>query len=500
VRFESIRKGASVERLLTATAVLAEVLRAYPWLILMSGLSISGWTGIPLSFLSALIIVAAVTILLSIALKRGLHLAEVRIATLSLGVFIILLLTRLENGGGAALWDPGWFDYAAGRIVQLVASFGFGLFLMWRGIAISREELRTDFLYRSFAVGVASFVLLMVVWVASQGVDAGRSIFGTIAPYILGYFFTALMGIGISNFLSLRRGLGGRPKATDLFARRWLLLLFGIVFGIVIVAGIIASGLSLNLVALILQPLNTVAGWLGIALLYVVGYPLGYLVEGLTWIGQLIVNWLTSLINAKPFESPEFGDFADNANKLQTGQVPAGIFTVIKWTVFVVILAVVIYFLSRAIYRYWRGNEDKGYEEINESLWSWAGFSGDLKAFLKGLTDRFRRSGAHAAPPLASTITELQFLDVRELYRGLLWEGDRAGHPKPYSQTPFEYAVNLKGTVGGEGSSLAAITDAYVKDRYGHLKTTGEEGMALVRLWLSLRAALRGAQERGAPE
>ena len=164
----------------------------------------------------------------------------------------------------------------------------------------------------------------MVVWAGAQGLDAGRRMFGALAPYILGYFFAALMGIGISNFLSLRKGLAGKPKATDLFARRWLLLLLGIVLGIVVVGAIIASGLSLNLMTLILQPLNTVAGWLAIAFLYVVGYPLGYLVEGLSWIAQLIINWLTSLVNAKPFESPEFGEFADNANKIQSGQVPKG--------------------------------------------------------------------------------------------------------------------------------------------------------------------------------
>ncbi len=412
MKFEPIRKAASVERLLTATAILAEVLRSYPWLILLSGLSISGWTGIPLSFLSALIIIAVVTIVLSVSLDRGLHLAEVRIATLSLGVLAILLLTRLENSGGVALWDLAWFDYASGKMVQLVASFGFGVFLVWRGIAISREELRTDNLYRSFAIGVASFVVLMVVWVTALGLDAGRRMFGALVPYILGYFFVALMGIGISNFLSLRKGLAGKPKATDLFARRWLLLLLGIVLGIVVVGGIIASGLSLNLVTVILEPLNTLAGWLGIAFLYVVGYPLGYLVEGLSWIVQLIVNWLTSLINAKPFEAPEFGEFADNANKLQSGQIPDGLFTIIKWAVLLAVLATVVYFLSRAIYRYWRANEDKGYEEINESLWSWAAFSGDLKAFLRSFGDRFRRAGGHAPPPLASTITEAQFLDV----------------------------------------------------------------------------------------
>jgi tetratricopeptide (TPR) repeat protein len=64
------------------------------------------------------------------------------------------------------------------------------------------------------------------------------------------------------------------------------------------------------------------------------------------------------------------------------------------------LLGLAIYFLGRAIFRYWRGNGEKGYEEINESLWSWSGFKDDLNSFLRGLTDRFRRSGARSGPPL----------------------------------------------------------------------------------------------------
>jgi len=99
LRIQALSKGFNVDRLLVATAVLTEVCRAYPWLLLLSGLSIRGWSEPPISFLSTLVVITAVTALLSISLSRGLHLAEVRIATLSVGMILILLLTRLENGG-----------------------------------------------------------------------------------------------------------------------------------------------------------------------------------------------------------------------------------------------------------------------------------------------------------------------------------------------------------------------------------------------------------------
>ena len=494
MKVQALTRHASVDRLLTVTVVLSEVLRAYPWLLLLSGIGIAGWTESPLSFLSSLVIISAVALILSVGLSRGLHVGEVRVATLSVGIILIVLLTRLENSGGYAFWDPAWITYASSKTVALMASLAFGFFLVWRGIAISRDDLRTDYLYRNFVIGIASFVLLLIIWSAAIGSGKGQSLFTTVFPYIFGYFFMSLMGMGVSNFLSLRKGLGSRPKATDLFARRWLLLLLGVVLVITLIGSLIASGVSLNLIGIVLTALNTAAGWLAIGFLYVLGYPIGYILAGVEWLGRLIIGWLMSLINAKPFQPPEFSDAADNANQIQTGQVPDTIFMIVKWVLFAALVAVIVYFLWKTIYRYWKGPQEKGYEEVHESLWNWNDFTGDLKSFLKNFADRFRRP-EHATPPLASTITEPQFLDVRELYRGLLWEGAQKGHPKYHSQTPYEYRASLENAVSGQTESIEAITDAYVRDRYGHVSASHDEGMSLVRIWLKLRSALRGNQD-----
>jgi hypothetical protein len=491
---ESIRKALNAQNLLTATAVLTEAFRAYPWLVLLSGLSIQGWTEPPVSFLSALIIIGAVAFVLGFSLSRGLQIAETRIATISLAVLLIVLLTRLENGGGYAFWNPAWFDYASRIPAQLGASLFFGFFLAWRGIAISRQDLSSDYLYRNFAIGIASFILLMLAWATLAGRQSNSILFREVAPYVLGYFFTALMGMGISNFLSLRRGLAGRSKATDLFSRRWLLVLLGVVASIVLIGSLVASSLSLNFVDVIIKPLNAVAGALLLALLYVVGYPLGYLVEGIGWLVGLIVNWIVSKLGTKPFESPEFSDFAENAGKIQSGQVPETLFNLIKWGILLIVIGLVVYFLSRAIFRYWRNTGEKGYEEIHESIWSWDGFRNDLRSFLNGLTDRFHRA-QHATPPLASTIAAPQLLDIREVYKGLLWEGALCGHPRYHSQTPHEYESALFAVVPAQKRDVEDITEAYVRSRYGQSRLSDEESMALVNEWLSLRAAIRATHQ-----
>jgi hypothetical protein len=304
------------------------------------------------------------------------------------------------------------------------------------------------------------------------------------------------MGLGIANFVSLRRGMGARPKATDLFARRWLLLLLSVVLLIVVIGALAASGMSLDLVTQIVKPFNTAAGWLATGFLYLIGYPIGFLAQGIGWLVEVVVRWMQSFGALQTFEDFQFGDLSDFGEELQSGHAPEGLFLVLKWTLFVAAVAVIVFFLWRALYRYWKGPADKGYEEINESLWG--SFGADLKSFLRGLAGRLqRRTGAHAVPPLAATITDTErFLDVRELYRGLLWVGAESGFPKALEQTPFEYEALLSQAVPGVSVSegLAVITEAYVADRYGHVQAGSEHGKTLMQAWFRLRSALRRAK------
>jgi len=490
---QTLRKTIQVENFLTLTTVFTETLRAYPWLIFLSGLGIPGWTEPPLSLLSALIIIGVTTTIVSLTIRKGLHLNEARLATIGLGIVMIIVLTRMENGGGYALWDIAWFNYAFEHMVPIVVSIVFGLFLLWRGIVIGREELGTDRLYRSFAIGIAGFILLMPAWAVSLGMSSGQRLFTILLPYVLIYFAASLIGLGLSNFLSLRSGMGARPKASDLFARRWLILLTVVVLVIVCVSLVISSSLSLNLITAILHPLNVAAEWLLNGFLFILGYPIGYLVSGLYWIIGVIASWIRGL-NNQTFEIPEV-DFGEMVEDIKSGNMPIEILAVLKWVILAAAVGIIVFFLWKALYRYWRGPQEKGYEEIHESLWG--NFGADLKSMLKGLADRFRRNaGAHAVPPLAATMTDAdQVISVRELYRGLLWVGAESGYPKALEQTPYEYQKVLEQAIADERESIATITGAYVQERYGHIQAGREYILSLVRRWLSLRAALRTSQD-----
>ncbi len=491
---QTIRKSLQVENLLLIATVFTETLRSFPWLIFMSGLNIPGWTEPPISLLSALIIVAVISIIVSLTLRKGLHLNEARLATLGIGILMIIILIRLENGGGYALWDTAWFSYAFEHMVPIAVGLVYGLFLLWRGIVIGREELGTDQLYRSFGIGIASFVLLMIAWALSLGISSGQRLFTILLPYVLAYFATSLMGLGLANFLSLRSGMGARPRASELFTRRWLILLTGVVLSIMCVSLLISSGISVNLLTTIFHPLNVAAEWLLKGFLFIISYPIGYLTTGLYWLIGVIAGWIRSL-NNQPFDVPEV-DFGKAVEDVQAGDMPTGILTALQWGLIVVVVVVILFFLWKSLYRYWRGTQDKGYEEIHESLWG--NFGADFKSMLKGLADRFRRgAGVRAVPPLAATMTDAeQIISVRELYRGLLWVGAESGYPKTIEQTPYEYQNVLEQAISTEKESIATITGAYVQERYGHIQAGRDYITTLVKRWFTLRSALRASQER----
>ena len=490
------KRLASVESLLPVGGVLGEVLRVFPWIVFLSAFGRLGFATPPLGLLSSLAIVAVTAFVVRRSVASGWSIGSARVLTMSVAMALLLVLARLENGGGYAFFDMAWGSYAINQLPALGAALGFGLILIWRGITIGRESLGIEYLYRNFKLSIIGFVVLMVLWGLTIGFNGGEDMFKALVPYVLAYFFVALMTLGISNFLSIRQGTVSRPRATDLFARRWLLVLLAVVLVVVLVGGIVGSTVSYNLVGVVSHGLSTLGDWLLTAVKYLIGYPIGYLLIGVEWLGKIIIAWIQSLMG-KPYQVPpeELGGGPPEMPDLSTGSLPPGLLLAIKWVLVALAVAVLVYVLARLISRYWREPREKGFEEVNESLFSWNGFRADLKSFLKGLLKR-RPATAPAVPPIAATINgEEQYLDIRELYRGLLWEGEQAGHPKAKWQTPYEYQRALGSFFPDEHDGLAEITGTYVEHRYGHVPVASELGRRLMKVWLRLRAALRGTAD-----
>jgi hypothetical protein len=478
---------------LPASGVLMELFRTFPWLVWFSSITLLSWEKIPLSLPSALLIIAVSCVLTKTSFGRGWSLGKTRLATLITVCVLLLLLIRLENGYGYALWDAGWFGSAVPNILSLIVAAAFGFYLMWRGIVLGREEPRSKSLFRAFLIGVVAFIVLIILSVASASATTGQSAITSLVPYILGYFAAGLITMGLTRFQSLRAGIAVEDS---LFSRRWLLMLLFIVLLIIMIAALVASSLSTELLTPVVIAFNFLFHWLFTALIYIIGYPAGALATVLYYIVRFFIQFLRGETKPQEMTMPDMSDLQKRLQEVTPANWPDSVIMVLKWVVGVLVVAGIIFLLARALFRYRRTKEDSGVREISESLWSWENFKADLLAILRNLFSRFRRkpriTASPPVPPVATAIRDgEQVLDIRELYRGLLWEGHRASLPKRIGDTPYEYQSALKDALSGEHDSLSILTEAYVQQRYGHIPVKSESMSTLVQLWLRVRALLR---------
>ncbi|MBI4299497.1 MAG: DUF4129 domain-containing protein [Chloroflexi bacterium] len=483
-------------QLLPLFAIALEVLWAYPWLIWAGKWPFVAWPRPPLTLAGAVILAIAAEGVARLALESRWSLGRVRALVLPALLLILALVVRLGVGGDYALWEPGWGGYAAAHASLLAGGLAFGVFLLWRGIAVGRESLTFDDVYRRFLLGLTALVVLLVLWGATSRSDGPKEGIASVGLYVAAYFAVGLVAIALASFQSIQERM--LLHEAGLFSRRWLSLLLAVVLAIVGISLAIASAFSFDLVTLLAHPLGILANWLLTAFLYAVALPLGFVAAGMVYALRFLIQLLRRE-PPEPFKPPNFDDFRKASEGHKTGGIPPEAIVALKWGLLALLLLLVLVILARALLRYWRAKSGAEVEEVSESLWSWETFKADIRRFLARLLARFRRAAAAvvapATPPLAATRTDGDRLfTIREIYQGLLWEGRHAGVPRRAPETPYEYERKLKGRIETRAEHLAAITEAYVGLRYGGIETDGGQLGLLNRLWQQLRAALRGEE------
>ncbi|MDP3062578.1 MAG: hypothetical protein Q8O40_05125, partial [Chloroflexota bacterium] len=183
---------------------MLEVLWAYPWLVWMSTWEKLGWSRTPLILAEAVGLVALAELLTRATLARGWPLARTRVVVLTSLLLTLALVVRLEYGGGHALWDAGWWRYAQAHMSPLMAGLAFGLYMLWRGISVGREELSFDELYQKFLIGLAALVVLLVAWGATTGRGEFKRVLTASGLYVVAYFSAGLLALAISNLRGLQ--------------------------------------------------------------------------------------------------------------------------------------------------------------------------------------------------------------------------------------------------------------------------------------------------------
>ena len=91
---------------------------------------------------------------------------------------------------------------------------------------------------------------------------------------------------------------------------------------------------------------------------------------------------------------------------------------------------------------------------------------------------------------------EVAGLNIRDIYKRLLWESDRAGVKRRACETPLEYAQRLEKRLPGGQVQLDGITGLYSQVRYGEKDLSSQQKEHAIGLWVALREHIRGIGEK----
>jgi hypothetical protein len=475
-------------------AILMEVFWSYAWLVWLSSISALGWSHPPLNLISCLAQAVFCEVLSRFSLARKWSLRKVRLIVLPSSLVLLLLLLRLNLGGGYALWESDWPNFASGHIVELVIGLLFGIYLTWRGLSVGGVENSFRVVYNRFLIGLGALIFLLIIW----GITGGqvREIGSSAGLYTILFFGTGLLALATANLEALRAELVQHQEAAAAFNRRWISLLLVLVLVILGIGIAFASIFSSDMAATIGQALGTLGNWLLTALIYCL-YPIAFIASGFYYLARWILSLLRHDQTPEPMEGMGAQDWKDMVQGQSAVQIPEAVLLALKWGMVLLVVGLVIFFLARILVRRSQGKSQEDIEEVHENFWSWGLFSADLRAMLAWLFRWVHKKKATSEDNAAtayhvSSVEEDagRIYSIRELYRAWLWQAGQRWSPRRRSETAFEYRRRLGTSVDKMTEELDPLTEAYIKARYGEEKTGDEKLKGLNKLWHTLRAKL----------
>lgn len=490
------------ERVLLFATFLIEGLWVYLWLLLLGHGTGLGWSEVPFTIPSILLLLTASYYSVQIlGQQRWSHRKARGVAAGAIAV-VLLLLLRLENGGGYGFLDTGWLGFANEGLIgswftSMQTTLVGAIYLWWRGYHLAREGITQEQVFHSFVVGLVLIVIGLLAW---EGLYRDGSLTGVsrgLAPAVVVlYFFASFLALSLSHLIRVRAEMMRSEGAGGFFSQPWTLQLIGFVTGLIVLGWIVATVFSFNIIAPLVWSVSLLSKLLSFGLFYL-AYPFALLASGLIY----VVRWLLAAFGAEGGPTPRVPDisgFRSVVVDTAPDQTPAWLIAA-KWMLALALLALVVYLLSRLLIgRRERPRPKEALEELHESLGGRREFLRDLLlAVLRLLlwfgvqrdrlirrTPVLRRMGGRDIPG--------SDMDVREIYGSLLTESGDAGFPRRREETPFEYLETLATRLPAQQEALERITQDYVRARYGERGVSPEERGVLNRMWREVYRHLRG--------
>jgi hypothetical protein len=273
---------------------------------------------------------------------------------------------------------------------------------------------------------------------------------------------------------------------------RWVPMMVGVIGGMMVIGFVIAIAFSEDM----FQVLRTGFRYVSDA----AGQVIEWLSVPLNWIMEIIVKFISWIVGMLRTESGQTGNVSGGGPfediEVKGFDFPPEAAAAIKWIIIALVVGVIIFFLARAISRFWTSRAGDRIEEIHESIWDADEIRNDFRKFFKNLGNLFRRKPQTGTGYHFDTGAGKK-MDMREIYRHLLWEGKNSGIPRRKHETVTEYARRLEKTLPEGTEPVDTITDLYTDVRYGDIGIQEEKVDNANTLWDTLRNMLRGLRGAG---
>ncbi len=485
---------------------LMEAFWVYPWLVWIGKWSVLVREGPPLSLVSVILLLGTSFFVTRFFLSRTWSLSWVRLSIVACGLALICVVLRFEYGGGLSLLSGQWFVQMAQTMLgsfshpdPVVIAMAAGVYLWWRGISRGRSPLYFDDVYRSFLVGLGASVTLIIFWGLSFGAGSLTSLTSTAGVHVAGFFFFGLSALALTNLQAVQREIRDKEGVAPAFGRRWLSIIVGVIGGIILAGASAASIFSAEFVSLLGKFFGLASDLLFKALYYLF-LLIGFLVEGLYYVGEFLLNLFRYGQSPQSYKPPDFltpGTLPEAAARV----VSPGAIEAIKWAFFGLVAAGLIFLLTRAVVRFLSPGTRDDVEEIHESLWSWGEFREGLRLLVSAIQRRLRRWRMKLVPVGAvrrSSGDDLGRLSIRAIYQRLLWQASRCNVARRGYETPYEYARRLGQVLPDGSDQVTELTSLYVSVRYGDREADDMKVDHANSLWRFLHGLLGRLEGSGA--
>lgn len=396
-----------------------------------------------------------------LGLRRGAWI----IGGLALLTSMLLLQVNLD-GSLQLLRDPSDPSTAI-EVLTLLTGF-----LIWfRALRIPARAGDTRAIIRQFQIGVLIVVGLVLATLQFPV---------PVSEIVLAYFGLGLLAVALTRIEEVARN---EPSGAAPLNLKWIVTLLATLLVAGAVTLLVTHVFSVETVRRLLEPLGSL--FRGIVYAFVV-IATALLMQLFRLIAPLLQNFFAG-VSAEDVEQSlqELRQSIESSEQEELTATPLfgpELFEALKVIFFVLLILVVVWLVVRS-FRRWRMYQYATPGGTREKVTPEGTLAQDLAEFLQ---DRWRR--LQQAADLRRIFTRLGSDSVRAIYANLLAMLAAADRPRQPEQTPYEYEPVAEEALPTRETDIRAITEAYVRVRYGEEETNPEELARMQDAWKRIKA------------